>query len=236
MTAPNIIVALDFADLQSAREFVAQLPKNACCLKVGKELFVRGGPGLVEEWVRDGWRVFLDLKFHDIPHTVAAACRAAADLGVWMVDVHAVGGTEMLLAAREAIDTGAADRPLLIAVTILTSHQADTLDEVGMIGTPETAALRLARLADSAKLDGVVCSGNEVASLRNVIGDNARFVTPGIRPAGSEKHDQQRVMTPQAAIRAGATDLVIGRPITRAVDPAAALLDIQSAMNRTDSY
>lgn len=233
--APNIVVALDYSDPDQARRFVAQLPTDGCCLKVGKELFVSGGPGLVEAWVKAGWRVFLDLKFHDIPHTVAAACRAATDLGVWMIDVHALGGTEMLEAARDAVREISADRPLLVAVTVLTSHHAGTLSQIGLNGTPEQAVSRLAHLAYDVGLDGVVCSGNEVSDLRQSLAGNWRFVTPGIRPRGSEKNDQKRVMTPEAAVQAGATDLVIGRPITNAADPAKALAQVQSAIHRTDS-
>lgn len=232
---PNIIIALDYADPDQAKRFVARLPEQACCLKVGKELFVRGGPALVEHWVKAGWRVFLDLKFHDIPHTVAAACQAATDMGVWMVDVHALGGSEMLAAAKQAVDSGGVDRPLLIAVTILTSHEASTLKEVGIAGNPVEAAGRLAQLAQKAGLDGVVCSGQEAESLRDALGEPFRLVTPGIRPVGVAQNDQQRIMTPEAAMKAGATDLVIGRPITQADDPAAALAAIQTAIQHTDS-
>lgn len=230
----NIIVALDYSDPEQAIELVNQLPNQACCLKVGKELFVRGGPVLVERWVKAGWRVFLDLKFHDIPHTVEAACQAATNLGVWMVDVHALGGSEMLEAAREAVEAGGGDRPLLIAVTILTSHQLSTLEEVGIGGNPMQAAGRLARLAQKSGLDGVVCSGHEVEGLRDHLGAQFRLVTPGIRPAGAAQDDQKRIMTPEEAVRAGASDLVIGRPITRADDPAAALSAIQTAIQRTE--
>lgn len=232
---PNIVVALDYSAPDQARDVVAQLPLNRCCLKVGKELFVRGGPRLVEAWVEAGWRVFLDLKFHDIPHTVAAACRAATELGVWMVDVHALGGKEMLEAARDAVGQQGTDRPLLVAVTVLTSHHTGTLEQIGLSGTPEQAVRRLARLAYDAGLDGVVCSGHEVSDLRQSLAGAWRFVTPGIRPKGSEKNDQARIMTPEAAVQAGATDLVIGRPITHAADPAKALAQVQSAIHRTDS-
>lgn len=230
MAAPErkVVVALDTAEPLAARRLVASLPTGACRLKVGKELFVRGGPDLVAGWVGAGWEVFLDLKFHDIPSTVAAACRAAADLGVWMVNVHALGGPAMLRAAREALP-GGTGAPLLTAVTVLTSHDAATLEAIGLCGSPLEAARRLARLARLADLDGVVCSAHEAAALRREFGPGFRLVTPGIRPEGSDSGDQSRVMTPRQALEAGADDLVMGRPVTRAPNPAAALAEI----NRT---
>jgi len=226
------IVALDFRDVASARALVDRLPVGQCRLKVGKELFVRGGPALIEALAADGWEVFLDLKFHDIPNTVAGACRAAADLGVWMVNVHALGGVAMLEAARTALDGGR--QPLLTAVTILTSHDAETLAQTGIEGPPEAAVLRLAGLAYDAELDGVVCSPWEAASIRQAFGEDFRRVTPGVRPAGSADNDQRRVLTPTAALAAGSSDLVIGRPVTQAADPVAALAAIQSEMQVTE--
>jgi orotidine-5'-phosphate decarboxylase len=223
----KIIVALDYPDAASALALVARLDPALCRVKVGKELFTVAGPELVRALVARGFEVFLDLKFHDIPNTVAAACRAAAGLGVWMLNVHASGGRRMLAAAQEAL-AGAPQRPLLIAVTVLTSMGAEDLNEVGVGGAPADQVLRLARLAQACKLDGVVCSAQEAAMLRADLGARMRLVTPGIRPAGSGNDDQRRVMTPLEALRAGATDLVIGRPITGAADPAAALRQIQS--------
>jgi orotidine-5'-phosphate decarboxylase len=196
-------------------------------LKVGKELFTVAGPELVRVLVARGFEVFLDLKFHDIPNTVAAACRAAAGLGVWMMNVHASGGRRMMTAAQEAL-AGLPQRPLLIAVTVLTSMSAEDLGEIGMFDAPADQVLRLARLTQACRLDGVVCSAQEASMLRAELGADFRLVTPGIRPAGAEVGDQRRVMTPAEALQAGATDLVIGRPITAAPDPLAALKQIQS--------
>jgi orotidine-5'-phosphate decarboxylase len=191
-------------------------------VKVGKELFTAAGPALVEQLATRGFGVFLDLKFHDIPNTVAAACRAAARLGVWMLNVHASGGRAMLAAARDAIPVGL-DAPRLIAVTLLTSMEQSDLNELGISGTPDQVVLRLAALTNACGLDGVVCSAREAAAVRAQCGDGFALVTPGIRPADAASDDQQRIATPAGAIRAGATYLVIGRPITRAPDPLAAL-------------
>jgi len=228
----KIIVALDYADAASALALVARLDPALCRLKVGKELFTSAGPELVRTLVARGFEVFLDLKFHDIPNTVAAACRAAAGLGVWMLNVHASGGRRMMSAAHEAL-AELPQRPLLIAVTVLTSMSAEDLAEVGISDTPADQVLRLARLSQQCKLDGVVCSAQEAAMLRADLGNGFRLVTPGIRPAGAEVGDQRRVMTPAEALRAGATDLVIGRPITAATDPPAALKQIQSDIQNT---
>lgn len=227
VNSTKVIVALDFADAASALALVERLDPGLCRLKVGKELFTAAGPDLVRVLVARGFEVFLDLKFHDIPHTVAAACRAAAGLGVWMLNVHASGGRRMMTAAREAL-LDISQRPLLIAVTVLTSMSAEDLGEVGITADPADQVLRLARLAQDCKLDGVVCSAQEAALLRAKLGADFRLVTPGIRPAGAETGDQRRVMTPAEALRAGATDLVIGRPITAAADPLVALRQIQS--------
>ena len=226
VNSTKIIVALDFADAASALALVEQLDPSLCRLKVGKELFTAAGPELVRALVASGFEVFLDMKFHDIPNTVAAACRAAAGLGVWMLNVHASGGRRMMAAAHEAL-AGLPQRPLLIAVTVLTSMSAEDLGEVGVSGAPADQVLRLARLAQGCRLDGVVCSAQEAPMLRADLGSDFRLVTPGIRPAGADAGDQRRVMTPAEALQAGATDLVIGRPITAAADPLAALKQIQ---------
>jgi orotidine-5'-phosphate decarboxylase len=227
VNSTKIIVALDYADAVSALALVERLDPALCRLKVGKELFTAAGPDLVRALVARGFEVFLDLKFHDIPNTVAAACRAAAGLGVWMLNVHASGGRRMMTAACEAL-ADFPNPPLLIAVTVLTSMSAEDLGEVGVSDAPADQVLRLARLTQACKLDGVVCSAQEAAMLRTDLGADFRLVTPGIRPAGAEVGDQRRVMTPAEALRAGATDLVIGRPITAAADPLAALKQIQS--------
>ena len=227
VNSTKIIVALDYADAASALALVDKLDPALCRLKVGKELFTVAGPELVRALVARGFEVFLDLKFHDIPNTVAAACRAAAGLGVWMMNVHASGGRRMMTAAREAL-AELPKPPLLIAVTVLTSMSAEDLAEVGVADAPADQVLRLARLAHACQLDGVVCSAQEAAMLRADLGAEFRLVTPGIRPAGAEVGDQRRVMTPAEALRAGATDLVIGRPITAASDPLDALKRIQT--------
>ncbi len=227
---PRVIVALDFPDMMSAFGLAARLDPAVCAVKVGKELFTAAEAGLVRELVRRGFRVFLDLKFHDIPNTVAQACAAATRLGVWMIDVHAAGGEAMLAAARDAVAKTAAEEgrtpPLLIAITVLTSLGADDLAAIGVAGTAEAQVLRLARLAQTCGLDGVVCSAQEAAMLRAACGADFKLVTPGIRPAGADAHDQARVMTPEGAIAAGADYLVIGRAITGAADPLRALRDI----------
>ncbi len=223
---PKIIVALDFPRQAEALECARRLAPELCRVKVGKELFTAAGPAVVEALITLGFEVFLDLKFHDIPATVAKACRAAATLGVWMVNVHALGGPRMLAAAREALETGD-QRPLLIAVTILTSASAADLQAVGLAGEPEEHVLRLARLAREHGLDGVVCSAREARLLRERCGEDFCLVTPGIRPQGSASDDQVRIVTPVQAVRQGADYLVIGRPITQATEPRARLEAIQ---------
>lgn len=222
MNNPKIIVALDFAASEPALKLVARLDPALCRLKVGKELFTAEGPRFVEQLVNKGFGVFLDLKFHDIPSTTAKACEAAARLGVWMLNVHASGGRAMMLAAREAIDKSATP-PLLIAVTVLTSMDEPALHQVGITDTLQHQVLRLARLARDCALDGVVCSAQEAPVLRQALGQDFCLVTPGIRPATASRDDQSRVMTPADALRLGSSYLVIGRPITQASDPLAAL-------------
>ncbi len=229
LTDPRIIVALDFDNADAALALADRLEPGQCRLKVGKELFTRAGPTLVEGLQARGFDVFLDLKFHDIPNTVAKACRAAADLGVWMVNVHTLGGRRMMEAAREAVDA-VSHKPLLTGVTILTSMGVDDLREVGLSGSPEQNVLRLAGLAETSGLDGVVCSPREVSALRDVVGSAFRLVTPGVRPAGSASDDQKRVTTPEDAITTGSHYLVVGRPITRAADPVAALRAINAVI------
>jgi orotidine-5'-phosphate decarboxylase len=225
MIERRVIVALDYPDAETARQFVGRVRPEMCRLKVGKELFVAAGPEFVRELVGQGYEVFLDLKFHDIPNTVAHACKAAAKLGVWMMNVHAAGGPHMLSAAREALGT-LPQRPLLIAVTVLTSMGGDELKAIGVDVTAEQQVLRLAGLTRDAGLDGVVCSALEAAVLRQAMGLDFCLVTPGIRPAGSAAGDQTRILTPAKALQAGADYLVIGRPITQAADPLAVLESI----------
>jgi orotidine-5'-phosphate decarboxylase len=225
VTDPKIIVALDYPQATPALELAARLQPQLCRLKVGKELFTAAGPQLVGQLMQRGFEVFLDLKFHDIPNTVAQACKAAAALGVWMVNVHALGGRRMMEAAQEALAN--VDRPpKLIAVTVLTSMGQDDLAELGIGDPPAQLVLRLAQLARNSGLDGVVCSAQEAALLRRECGEAFCLVTPGIRPAQSGMDDQMRVMTPQAALENGASYLVVGRPVTRAEDPLRALQEI----------
>jgi orotidine-5'-phosphate decarboxylase len=231
---PRVIVALDFADAAKALSLVSRLDPTACALKVGSEMFVSAGPEPVRQLVAKGFRVFLDLKFYDIPNTVAQACAAATRLGVWMINIHAAGGRAMLVKAREAVAQTAAERggppPLLLAVTLLTSLDADDVTEIGYAQAPEGVVLRLARLAADCGLDGVVCSAIEAPALRRALGAGFTLVTPGIRPVGKSAHDQARLMTPEAAIANGADYLVIGRAITEAADPAAELARINASL------
>ena len=224
-TGSRIIVALDYADARSATVLVDRLQPSACRLKVGKELFTASGPEFVAMLVKRGFDIFLDLKFHDIPNTVAQACKAAAGLGIWMLNVHALGGRAMMQAAREAIGT-AAGRPRLIAVTVLTSMAEKDLHEVGIDAAPLDEALRLAALARECGLDGVVCAAHEAGAIRSQLGESFLRVTPGIRLPGDPAGDQKRVMTPRQALESGSSYLVIGRPVTRAAQPLEVLARI----------
>lgn len=224
MTDSKIVVALDYADAKSAIALVDRLDPSLCKLKVGKELFTAAGPQLVEQLVARQYDVFLDLKFHDIPNTVAKACQAAANLGVWMINVHASGGQPMMQAAREGLGKAFGDQaPLLIAVTVLTSMDTPTLHSLGIQRTLPEQVLALATLTQQSGLDGVVCSAQEASMLRKALGPDFCLVTPGIRPKDSAKDDQTRIVTPADAIALGASYLVIGRPITQADDPIVAL-------------
>jgi len=225
MNDPKIIIALDYPEATPALELVDKLQPSLCRLKVGKELFTATGPILLDVLMKRGFEIFLDLKFHDIPNTTAQACKAAAALGVWMVNVHASGGRRMMEAAREAI-ANSSHQPKLIAVTVLTSMARVDLADIGIDAEPAELVQRLAKLARDSGLDGVVCSAQEAALLRKQCGDEFCLVTPGIRPAQANLDDQSRVMTPLAALQAGSSYLVIGRPITKAADPLQALLDI----------
>ncbi len=230
MSDSKIIVALDYPTMDAALLLANQLDPKRCKLKVGKELFTRSGPQVVETLVAKGFDIFLDLKYHDIPNTVAKACHAAADLGVWMMNVHTLGGQDMMMAAREAVH-GHAQRPLLIGVTLLTSMNETTFQQIGLAGTIQDTVLRLANLAHKSGLDGVVCSAQEASLLRQQHGAGFHLVTPGIRPENSDIGDQYRTMTPAQALAAGSSYLVIGRPITGAADPMRALEDIEMSLN-----
>lgn len=229
-TDPRIVVALDFDQINKAEAFVDKLDPTLCRLKVGKEMFTHFGPNFVTALVNKNFDVFLDLKFHDIPNTVAKACQAAADLGVWMVNVHASGGPKMMEFARESLDKYSANRPLLIAVTVLTSMDQQQLKAIGINSIPEQQVLNLANLTYNCGLDGVVCSAQESSLLKSSIAEEFKLVTPGIRPEGSAKGDQMRVMTPKQAIQAGSDYLVIGRPITQSADPLSTLIEINHSI------
>lgn len=225
-----IIVAVDFPDVKSAWNFIDRIDPQNCRLKIGKELFTIAGPDFIKQIQNKGFDVFLDLKFHDIPNTVAKAVAAAANLGVWMTNVHASGGSRMMQAAKDALYCFGKDAPLLIAVTVLTSMESSDLREIGINSSPLEHATKLAILAKNCGLDGVVCSAKEVQSFKIRLGSEFKLVTPGIRPFGSNADDQRRIMTPQRALAAGSDYLVIGRPITQAADPEAALKRILSTL------
>ena len=226
----KIIVALDYEKESDALALVDQIDPSLCRLKVGKEMFTTLGINFVKQLHQRNFDVFLDLKYHDIPNTVARAVRSAADLGVWMVDLHASGGLRMMEEAKRILEPYGKDAPLLIAVTVLTSMEDLDLLQIGINASPMEQVLRLAHLTQRAGLDGVVCSPQEVEILRNACGEEFKLVTPGIRPIGADFGDQRRVMTPTAAIRAGSDYLVIGRPITKADNPAEVLRSINASI------
>lgn len=229
MSESRIIVALDYPDAKSAMTFIDGIDPTSCKLKVGKELFTREGPQFVSKLVDKNFDIFLDLKFHDIPNTVLRACHAAADLGVWMLNVHALGGRAMLEAGLEGVNKSN-HSPYLIAVTVLTSMDKNALSEIGIPNSPEEQVSLLGRLVRSSQLHGVVCSAQEAFRLRKENGDDFLLVTPGIRPESADVGDQKRVMTPLKAIEAGASYLVIGRPITQATDPVSVLSEINTQL------
>jgi len=231
MNDPKVVVALDFDKKQDALSFVDKIQPTDARLKVGKEMFTYFGPEFVKQLTGKGFDVFLDLKFHDIPNTVAKAVTAAADLGVWMVNVHASGGSQMMTKAKQALDNYGDDAPLLIAVTVLTSMGQEDLHGLGINKTPAEQVNFLANLTKQSGLDGVVCSAWEAVQLKSDLGKEFKLITPGIRPAGSAQDDQQRIMTPRQAIDVGVDYLVIGRPITKAVDPQLVLQQINASIS-----
>ncbi|GLX86517.1 orotidine 5'-phosphate decarboxylase [Thalassotalea loyana] len=232
MTDPKVVVALDFNKQADALSFIDKIQPSDCRLKVGKEMFTHFGPEFVKTLSNRGFDVFLDLKFHDIPNTVAKAVSAAADLGVWMVNVHASGGQKMMEQAKLALEAYGKDSPLLIAVTVLTSMSREDLQGIGIDMDPQEHVLRLANLTKKSGLDGVVCSAMEAEMLKQNLGEDFKLVTPGIRPAGSSVDDQKRIMTPKQAVDVGVDYLVIGRPITKADDPHAVLTQINQSIYR----
>lgn len=230
-----VVVALDYNNRDSALAFVDRIDPRDCRLKVGKEMFTLFGPQLVRDLQQRGFDIFLDLKFHDIPNTVAHAVAAAADLGVWMVNVHASGGARMMAAAREALVPFGSDAPLLIAVTVLTSMEASDLADIGVTLSPAEHAERLAALTQKCGLDGVVCSAQEAVRFKQAFGRDFKLVTPGIRPQGSAAGDQRRIMTPEQALAAGVDYMVIGRPVTQSDDPAQTLKAINASLKQEAS-
>ncbi len=228
--APKIVVALDYDNKKSALSLVDQLDPKLAAVKVGKEMFTLFGPKFVKKLVKRDFNVFLDLKFHDIPNTVAKACRAAAELGVWMTNVHATGGVKMMKMANDAIQNFGKDKPLLIAVTMLTSMDEANYSKLGYQKTLAEQVTHLAGLTKESGLDGVVCSAWEAQTLKQAFGQDFKLVTPGIRPMGSDVGDQSRIMTPSKAIQAGSDYLVIGRPITQADNPLKALCEISESL------
>jgi len=230
MLDPKVVVALDFDKQADALSFVDKIQPSDCRLKVGKEMFTYFGPEFVKTLTHKGFDVFLDLKFHDIPNTVAKAVKASADLGVWMVNVHASGGSKMMVAAKEALDSYKQDAPLLIGVTVLTSMGQDDLLGLGITKSPAEQVMALATLANNSGLDGVVCSAWEAEALKQTQGKEFKLITPGIRPAGASADDQKRIMTPIQAINVGVDYLVIGRPITKAEDPHSVLQSINASL------
>ena len=226
----TVIVALDYDNQDSALTLADRLDPTLCRLKVGKELFTAAGPSVVKKLTDRGFDIFLDLKFHDIPNTVAKAIGTAADLGVWMTNVHASGGSRMMSAARQALDDKGSDM-LLIGVTVLTSMDVSDLKEVGVQGNASAQVLRLAELAKNSGLDGVVCSAQEAKLLKESLGQGFKLVTPGIRLADSVADDQRRILTPADAVALGSDYLVIGRPITQSTDPLATLSEINRSLS-----
>ncbi|KAF7780574.1 orotidine-5'-phosphate decarboxylase [Pseudoalteromonas marina] len=226
----KVLIALDYDDQETALAFVKQLSPDTCRLKVGKEMFTYFGPEFVKELIKLGFDVFLDLKFHDIPNTVAKAVTAAAKMGVWMVNVHASGGYEMMHKAKLALEEFGDRAPILIAVTVLTSMDEPELKRLGINKSPQEQVIYLAKLAKEAGLDGVVCSAQEANVLKAELGEHFKLVTPGIRPEGSEAGDQKRIMTPKQAIEAGSDYLVVGRPITKAANPVKVLQDVNESI------
>ncbi|HHC4835703.1 TPA: orotidine-5'-phosphate decarboxylase [Escherichia albertii] len=233
VTNSPVVVALDYNNRDAALAFVDKIDPRDCRLKVGKEMFTLFGPQFVRELQQRGFDIFLDLKFHDIPNTAAHAVVAAADLGVWMVNVHASGGARMMTAAREALVPFGKDAPLLIAVTVLTSMEASDLADLGVTLSPADYAERLAALTQKCGLDGVVCSAQEAVRFKQAFGQDFKLVTPGIRPQGSDVGDQRRIMTPEQALAAGVDYMVIGRPVTQSVDPEQTLKAINASLQRS---
>ncbi|MBL4606492.1 MAG: orotidine-5'-phosphate decarboxylase [Pseudomonadales bacterium] len=230
-----MLIALDYPSAKQALQLAEKLEPRECRLKVGKELYTSAGPSIVKDLQSLGFDIFLDLKFHDIPNTTAKACAMAAELGVWMLNVHASGGRAMMERCVDELRGFGAEKPYLLGVTVLTSLSESELKEVGVSRNPNDQVLLLAQLAQSSGMDGVVCSAQEAPMLRKQIGDSFLLVTPGIRPKTAEINDQKRVATPVEALSSGVDYLVIGRPITQASDPGAALHEINNEIQSAGS-
>ncbi|MDG2252281.1 MAG: orotidine-5'-phosphate decarboxylase [Methylophilaceae bacterium] len=219
LTSPKLFVAYDFSNPSKAKEFSKKINPEQCGIKVGKELFTSGGPAIVEWLQSKGFKVFLDLKFHDIPTTVKRACYVASELGVWMLNVHAMGGNDMLSAAKEGVDQSN-QNPYLIGVTVLTSMNNDNLNEIGINHSMNKQILKLALNVSTHKLDGIVCGASDIKGIKPSLPKDFIYVTPGIRLLSNANNDQKRIISPEDAIKAGSSILVVGRPITESKNPA----------------
>ena len=229
MNDSKVIVALDFSSLIETEFFLKKIKGQNCRLKVGKELFTSEGPNIIKLIQRYGFEIFLDLKFHDIPNTVSSAIKASCNFGVWMVNIHASGGKQMMLAAREAVDSSS-HKPLLIAVTILTSFDKSSYQELGFKNDLQEQIAYLAIMSEKSGMDGIVCSANDISSIKPLVEDKFQFITPGIRIENSND-DQKRVTTPENAISNGSNYIVIGRPVTLSDDPATIIQKINQRIN-----
>ena len=228
---PKLFIAIDTNDSNKAKDLIQKLSPEICGIKVGKELFTACGPGIIE-WIQEkGFKVFLDLKYHDIPNTVERACFAASKMGVSILNVHALGGKNMMLAAKEGIDKSN-NNPYLIAVTLLTSMNSNELKDIGFSTSVNKQILNLAKSANQANLDGIVCSAKDIIKIKNVLPKNFLYVTPGIRLSNSSQDDQKRISTPLEAIKMGSSILVIGRPITKAKYPEVVLNEIMNEISK----
>ena len=230
LMSPKLFVAFDFSNPNNAKEFSKKINPKQCGIKIGKELFTSGGPAIVEWLQSKGFKVFLDLKFHDIPNTVKRACHVASELGVWMLNVHAMGGNDMLIAAKEGVYQSN-ENPYLIAVTVLTSMNNDNLNEVGINHSVDEQILKLALSVSTNELDGVVCSASDIRNIKSLLPQDFIYVTPGIRLISGVNDDQKRTISPEDAIKEGSSILVIGRPITESKNPALTVDEIIKKIN-----
>ena len=227
---PKLFIAIDQNDISKAKELIQKLAPEMCGIKVGKELFTACGPEIIQ-WIQEkGFKVFLDLKYHDIPNTVEKACFVASKMGVSILNVHALGGIDMMLAAKEGVDKSN-NNPYLIAVTLLTSMDSNGLKDIGFTSTVNKKILNLAKIASQAKMDGIVCSAKDIINIKSELPESFLYVTPGIRLSSSTKDDQKRISTPLEAVKMGSNILVIGRPITQAKNPEAVLNEIMNEIS-----